>query len=219
MILQANALTKSYRPGPSEITALDKVDFAVERGETVAIVGPSGSGKSTLLSLLAGLDQPSSGYVSINGQNISALQEDALSAFRAEQLGIVFQQFHLMPHLSALENVALPLELMKDSKAFEKALAALKQVGLEHRIEHKPATLSGGECQRVAIARALVVKPALLLADEPSGNLDEESGKKTMDLFFDLVEQQQMTMVLVTHNMELAARCHRQLTLRGGSLC
>ncbi len=190
----------------------------VSEGETVAIVGQSGSGKSTLLSLLAGLDRPTRGQVRIAGQDIAALSEDELTAFRARHLSIVFQQFHLMSFLSALENVSLPLEIAAETGSLGQARRTLEAVGLAHRLEHLPSQLSGGEKQRVAIARAMVTRPKILLADEPSGNLDSETGAQVMETLFNQVRSSRMAMVLVTHNDELASRCDRKLRLVNGKL-
>jgi putative ABC transport system ATP-binding protein len=217
-MLEAKQLRKGFRQGGQQILAVNDVSFSVEKGETVAIVGPSGSGKTTLLSLLAGLENSDSGEVRIDGKVITGLREAELTRYRGEKIGIVFQQFHLMPHLSALENVSLPLEIAGDQSVAEKAMQALKSVGLEDRATHLPSQLSGGECQRVAIARATVIQPAVLFADEPSGNLDTETGSKVTDILFDLVRETQMTMILVTHDMELAAKCDRILKIRGGHL-
>jgi putative ABC transport system ATP-binding protein len=218
MMLEAKQLRKGFRQGGQQILAVNDVSFSVEKGETVAIVGPSGSGTTTLLSLLAGLENSDSGEVRIDGKVITGLREAELTRYRGEKIGIVFQQFHLMPHLSALENVSLPLEIAGDQSVAEKAMQALKSVGLEDRATHLPSQLSGGECQRVAIARATVIQPAVLFADEPSGNLDTETGSKVTDILFDLVRETQMTMILVTHDMELAAKCDRILKIRGGHL-
>ncbi len=218
MILNADSVIKSFSQGSHAIEVLRGVDLQVAHGETVAVQGSSGSGKSTLLSLLSGLDHPDRGTVSIAGTSLASLGEKELTRFRGAKLGIVFQQFHLMSTLTALENVALPLEMAKDPGAFEKARGALAGVGLASREDHLPHQLSGGECQRVAIARAMVVRPALLLADEPSGNLDTRTGTAVMDLLFDLVKTHAMTMVLVTHNETLARRCHRRVELAEGRL-
>ena len=188
------------------------------RDRTTAIIGQSGSGKSTLLSLLAGLDQPTSGTLKLKERHLDSMSEEELTQFRAENIGIIFQQFHLMTHLNALENVSLPLEMNHQQDALELAEKALEQVGLGSRMDHFPHQLSGGECQRVAIARAIVIRPALLLADEPSGNLDHDTGEQVADLLFDLVGRTGMTMVLGTHNSELALRCSKQLTLSQGLL-
>ncbi|MCB0384550.1 MAG: ABC transporter ATP-binding protein [Bdellovibrionales bacterium] len=218
MILEIQNLTKKYIQGTSTIEALSDINFSMETGETLAIVGPSGSGKTTLLSLLAGLESATGGVVKIQGQNLFDLNERELSLFRSHHIGIVFQQFHLMPHLTALENVCLPLDIQGDENAAKKGLNALESVGLAHRQSHLPSELSGGECQRVAIARAIAVEPKVLLADEPSGNLDADTGNRVMDLVFDLVSKNRMTLILVTHNTELAKRCQRQVSLRGGKI-
>jgi len=217
-MLEINNLSKTYRQGSSDINVLSDLELLVEPGESVAILGQSGSGKSTLLSLVAGLDQPSSGSIVMNHQNIEQLSEKKLSEFRAKNLGIVFQQFHLMSNLTALENIRLPLEIFKDPKAQEKASRAIEQVGLKHRANHFPSELSGGEKQRIAIARAFVVEPKILLADEPSGNLDQDTGDKIMELIFEICRTNQTTFILVTHNISLAARCNRVLVLEHGRL-
>ncbi len=209
---------KSYPQASTQIEVLNGLNLKVNPGETLAIMGQSGSGKSTLLSLLAGLDQPNRGSVWLNGQEISSLSEKELAVFRAKNLGIIFQQFHLMSNLTALENVGLPLELRRDPEHAAKAKSALAQVGLSHRESHLPSELSGGERQRVAIARAFVGKPALLLADEPSGSLDTKTGRAVMDLLFELTESEKMTLILVTHSESLAKRCKRSLSLNQGVL-
>ena len=217
MILLADKLTKGFRsPGGARLKILDDLRFGVEKGETVAVMGQSGSGKSTLLSLLGGLDYPDSGNVSIDGANISSMNENSLAGFRAKHVGFVFQQFFLMPHLTAAENVALPLEIAGAPDAVRLSEEALDQTGLGDRKHHFPNQLSGGESQRVAIARALVARPSLLLADEPTGNLDVGIGNLVTDLLFDLVGKLGMTMVMVTHNPELAERCDRTLKLIQG---
>ncbi|MFL2840280.1 MAG: ABC transporter ATP-binding protein [Pseudohongiellaceae bacterium] len=218
MILEVIELNKNFETaaGAEPIQVLKDLNMNMEAGETVAILGQSGSGKSTLLSLLAGLDSPSSGAIILNEQNMQKLNEEELSTFRAKNIGIIFQQFHLMSHLTALENVSLPLNLFKDENSISKAQEALEQVSLSHRVSHFPYQLSGGECQRVAIARAMVVRPSILLADEPTGNLDNTTGGLVSDMIFDLVGQHEMTLLFVTHNEELALRCARQLRLQGG---
>lgn len=218
MILEVSNLNKNFETaaGTESIQVLKDLNINMEAGETVAILGQSGSGKSTLLTLLAGLDSPSSGEILLNEQNMQSLSEEELSTFRAKNIGIIFQQFHLMSHLTALENVSLPLDLFKDKDSNAKAQEALEQVGLGHRVDHFPYQLSGGECQRVAIARAMVVRPSILLADEPTGNLDNATGEIITDMIFDLVEQHKMTLLFVTHNEQLALRCGRQLRLNGG---
>lgn len=211
-------LKKSFGHGPSRVEVLKGINLKIEKGETLALVGKSGSGKSTLLSLMAGLDQSDSGEVWIHEKNISTMPEKELTRFRAETMGIVFQQFHLVSTLSAMENVLLPLNLLKREGAQEVARGLIDQVGLSHRSHHLPSELSGGESQRVAIARALSTSPSILFADEPSGNLDEETGEKVMDLLFKMVEKTQTTMVLVTHDNDLAKRCSRIIHLEHGSL-
>jgi putative ABC transport system ATP-binding protein len=217
-VLSARDVHKEFATPDGALAVLRGVDLEVAAGETVAVVGESGSGKSTLLALLAGLDLPTRGSVCIAGQDVAALSERELTALRARQLGIVFQSFHLMGGLTALENVSLPLELQGARTALSRARAALEHVGLAERASHLPARLSGGECQRVAIARALVVEPAILLADEPSGSLDERTGRAVDDLLFELVARRGTALVLVTHSERLAARCGRRLRLRAGRL-
>jgi len=218
MILQIKDLCKTFRTAANlePIEVLKNLNLDMEQGETLAILGQSGSGKSTFLTLLAGLDSPTSGAIILNGQDMQDLDEEALSKFRARNIGIIFQQFHLMSHLTALENVSLPLDLFKDPHAEDKSREALEQVGLGKRMGHFPHQLSGGECQRVAIARAMVVRPSILLADEPTGNLDSSTGDIVSDMIFDLVDRHGMTMLFVTHNEELAKRCARQQRLQDG---
>jgi len=218
VILRAIAVEKEFETAAGVIPVLRGVDLGVESGESLAILGASGSGKSTLLSLLAGLDVPTRGRIEVEGQDLAHLAERELAAFRARRLSIVFQQFHLLGSLSALENVALPLELQRAPDAEQRAREALAQVGLLERAEHLPSRLSGGECQRVAIARALVVEPALLLADEPSGSLDERTGAGVMQLLFSLVERRRTALVLVTHSELLSAACSRRERLVAGRL-
>lgn len=217
-MMNVTGLRKSFGRGDARVEVLKGIDFKIEKGEQVALTGKSGSGKSTLLSLLAGLDAPDSGMISIDSKNISELSEKDLTNYRARNIGIVFQQFHLVSTLTALENVLLPLEILKTKGARERAESLLESVGLSHRMDHLPSQLSGGESQRVAIARALSTHPAILFADEPSGNLDEETGDKVMGLLFDLVRKTGTTMVLVTHDPELAARCERVIHLEHGKL-
>ncbi|GAB2501688.1 ABC transporter ATP-binding protein [Arenimonas alkanexedens] len=206
-------------PLPSgELTILDGVGFTIAKGEAVAIVGASGSGKSTLLSLLAGLDVPSQGEVSLDGELLSALDEDGRARVRGEKVGFVFQSFQLLPSLTALENVMLPLELRGDDDAEGPARAILSQVGLGERLGHYPRQLSGGEQQRVALARAFVTRPAVLFADEPTGNLDTQTGQAIVELLFKLNRESGTTLVLVTHDERLAARCGRILRLDAGRL-
>jgi putative ABC transport system ATP-binding protein len=218
VLLAVDDVHKSFETPNGRIEVLRGLDLSVDAGETVAVVGESGSGKSTLLSLLAGLDVPTRGSVRIEGQDLAALDEARLSALRARRIGIVFQQFHLMGGLTALENVSLPLELHGERDAEARAREALAAVGLADRAAHLPSKLSGGECQRVALARALVVEPALLLADEPSGSLDERTGDAVNRLLFDLVARRDTALVLVTHSDRLSAACTRQVRLEGGRL-
>ena len=199
------------------LTILDDITFSLRAGDSLAITGASGSGKSTLLGLLAGLDTPTTGQVNLLGQSIFALDEDGRAALRAKNIGFVFQSFHLLPNLSALENVMLPLELA-GREALEPATALLQQVGLGERIHHFPSTLSGGEQQRVSLARAFVQQPSVLFADEPTGSLDEVTGGKIIDLMFEFQRMQHTTLVLVTHDPTLASRCERQLVMQGGRL-
>ena len=207
-------LTLAGNAGPVEI--LRGISLRIGRGETVGLVGPSGSGKSSLLMLMGGLERATGGEVRALGQDLTAMDEDALARFRMGNMGIVFQSFHLIPTMTALENVATPLELAGRADAFEAAAAALVAVGLGHRADHYPAQLSGGEQQRVALARATAPAPAILLADEPTGNLDQANGAAIMELLFALSEQQGATLVLVTHAPELAARCDRVVQLGDG---
>ncbi|MBD8526914.1 ABC transporter ATP-binding protein [Pseudoxanthomonas sp. CAU 1598] len=200
------------------LTILDTVSLTINAGEAVAIVGASGSGKSTLLALLAGLDLPSSGEVSLDGLILSALDEDGRAAARASRVGFVFQSFQLLPSLTALENVMLPLELAGNRSAEVEAKEFLQRVGLSERLGHYPRQLSGGEQQRVAIARAFACKPKVMFADEPTGNLDTETGRAVADLLFELNQHHGTTLILVTHDERLAARCHRQLRMAAGRL-
>ncbi|MFY2764755.1 ABC transporter ATP-binding protein [Arenimonas sp. MALMAid1274] len=216
--LKAQALGKRVPLPAGELTILDGVGFTITQGEAVAIVGASGSGKSTLLSLLAGLDVPSSGSVTLDGEPLSALDEDGRARVRGAKVGFVFQSFQLLPSLTALENVMLPLELRGDDDAEGPARAILSQVGLGERLGHYPRQLSGGEQQRVALARAFVTRPAVLFADEPTGNLDTATGQAIVDLLFQLNREAGTTLVLVTHDERLAARCGRVLRLDSGRL-
>jgi len=216
MSLKISGLKKSYGTLENRISILKGLDLEVGRGKIVAILGQSGSGKSTLLSLLAGLDTPDEGSIEISGRNILTLPRSEMNRWRGEKIGIVFQQFHLMPHLTALENIELPLDIHGRNTAGAKLL--IEEMGLGSRAHHTPQKLSGGECQRVAIARALAMEPDLLLADEPSGNLDQETGEKVMEAFFRQARKHQTTTVLVTHNKELALRCDQRFTLSHGQL-
>lgn len=211
-------LSKRVADVTGELTILSAIDFTVQRGETLAIVGASGSGKSTLLGLLAGLDIPSEGTVRLDGVDIFALNEDQRAGLRQAKLGFVFQSFQLLAHLTALENVMLPLELRRDERAREKAEAMLGRVGLLTRLRHYPKFLSGGEQQRVALARAFVTAPPLLFADEPTGSLDAATGESVIKLMFELNEERGSTLVLVTHDPTIAARCRRVITIAAGRL-
>ena len=218
MLLEINQLYKSFpQADHGQIDVLKNINLEIHEGETVAVVGQSGSGKSTLLSLMAGLDRQTTGSLRLRDKEISEMSEVKLTQFRAENIGIIFQQFYLMPHLTALENVSLPLEMFGYEDYLNRAKETLQQVGLSDREQHFPHQLSGGESQRVAIARAVVGRPSILLADEPTGNLDNETGVQVANLLFDLVKTTGMTMLLVTHNTEMAKRCSRQLTLRFGT--
>ena len=200
-----------------DVNILKGISLTMPKGEALGITGPSGCGKTTLLMVLAGLEPPSSGRVSVAGTDFAAVDEDTLARFRRQNIGIVFQSFHLIPTMTALENVALPLELSNDSQARHAAAAqALDEVGLAHRGDHYPSQLSGGEQQRVALARAMIADPVLLLADEPTGNLDQTSGHQIMDLIFSLQEKKGTSLVLITHDPVLAARCDRVVRLRDG---
>jgi putative ABC transport system ATP-binding protein len=217
-IIQASHIVKSVTDSSGVLTILQGVSFSLAAGESVAIVGASGSGKSTLLSIVAGLDTPTSGEVKIAGVNFFALDEDGRAALRGKQMGFVFQSFQLLPHMTALENVMLPLELRADSDAKGAAIEMLKRVGLGERLQHYPKVLSGGEQQRVALARAFVVRPAILLADEPTGSLDHTTGQQVMDLMFELNRERGTALLLVTHDAKIAASCSRQLTMVAGQL-
>lgn len=208
----------SLGDGASRVHILKGLSLRVARGEAIGLVGPSGSGKSTLLMVAAGLERPDSGQVSIAGQSLSALNEDALAQFRGRTVGIVFQAFHLIPTMTALENVAIPLELAGRTDAFERAREELAAVGLGERLNHYPPQLSGGEQQRVALARALAPSPAILVADEPTGNLDEATGRQIIDLMFALKRERGSTLILVTHDTALADRCDRKIRLRSGEI-
>ena len=204
--------------GAARVHILRDVALTIGKGEAVGVVGPSGSGKSTLLMIMAGLERPDSGEVEIDGVKLGAMNEDALARFRGQRIGIVFQSFHLIPTMTALENVAAPLELAGAYDATARATAELEQVGLGNRLSHYPAQLSGGEQQRVALARALCPRPSLLIADEPTGNLDETTGNTIVDLIFDLPARRGATLALVTHDAALAARCDRVIRMRSGKV-
>jgi putative ABC transport system ATP-binding protein len=217
-IVQAISLTKHVRNSDAQLTILQDINLDVNAGETISVVGVSGSGKSTLLGLLAGLDTPSSGKVYLNGEDIFLLDEDERAALRGRMLGFVFQSFQLLPMLTAVENVMLPLELAGANNARTVALELLGRVGLGARLKHYPKQLSGGEQQRVAIARAYVTRPQLLLVDEPTGNLDSTTGAQIIDLMFELNREQGTTLILVTHDEAISSRCTRQVQLIGGKI-
>jgi putative ABC transport system ATP-binding protein len=204
--------------GAARVHILKGISLKIERGETAALTGPSGSGKSTLLMVMAGLERPDAGSVKVDGTSLGRLGEDALARFRGARIGIVFQSFHLIPTMTALENVAIPLELAGIAEAFALAAAELAAVGLDDRLGHYPAQLSGGEQQRVALARALAPQPAILVADEPTGNLDEATGAGIIDLMFALKRDRSATLVLVTHDFALASKCERRIELRSGRI-
>jgi putative ABC transport system ATP-binding protein len=218
IVLEAQDLTRKVSSPEGELTIVDAVSLEIAAGESVALVGASGAGKSTLLAMLAGLDLPTSGQAWLDGRELGALGEDARARLRADRVGFVFQAFHLVPSLTALENVMLPLELTGRADARAAAQAILKRVGLDGRAGHYPRQLSGGEQQRVALARASVTRPAVLFADEPTGNLDTATGESICQLLFDLNREFHTTLVLVTHDRQLAARCERILTMSAGRL-
>lgn len=211
-------MTKKVTSPEGELTILDNASLTVNHGETAAVVGPSGAGKSTLLALLAGLDEPTSGQVWLDEVELTALDEDGRAQLRNRRVGFIFQSFHLLPSLTALENVLLPLELSDTDGAMERARQALSQVGLDSRLHHYPRQLSGGEKQRVAIARAFVGNPSLLFADEPTGNLDNKTGERVLNLLFELNAASHATLVLVTHDLVAAARCDRMFEMATGRI-
>jgi putative ABC transport system ATP-binding protein len=217
-ILDLQNVSKTYQSGSRKLTVLDQVTFSIQAGETIAIVGPSGSGKTTLLGLCAGLDSSSTGSVVLNGESLEKLNEDQRAAVRSRDVGFIFQNFQLLPTLTALENVMVPLELKKRTNAKEKAMELLDKVGLKDRATHYPTQLSGGEQQRVSIARAFANAPKILFADEPTGNLDTETGTMIENLIFDLNKEQGTTLVLVTHDLELAAKTRRIVHIKGGKI-
>ena len=217
-IIAVEHVNRSVTDSTGTLVILHDIDFILQRRQSTAIVGASGSGKSTLLAIIAGLDHPTSGTVRLDGEDVFALDEDARAGLRARKLGFVFQSFQLLAHLSALENVMLPLELLGRAVARTRAAEMLRRVGLGERLNHYPRTLSGGEQQRVALARAFVVEPEVLLADEPTGSLDHATGEKVMALMFEMNRESGTTLVLVTHDRGIAARCDRQLHIEAGRL-
>jgi putative ABC transport system ATP-binding protein len=218
VVLRTEGLGREVSSPEGTLTILSDVNLSVRAGEVVALVGASGAGKTTLLALLAGLDRPTSGKVWLSGTDLTALDEDGRARLRGERVGFVFQSFHLVPSLTALENVMLPLELTGDANAQQRAREALESVGLGPRVRHYPRQLSGGEKQRVAIARAFITGPEILFADEPTGNLDTASGERVIDLLFELNRQSKTTLVLVTHDRSLAERCDRIFEMEAGRL-
>lgn len=215
-IIELDSVKLSLPSAAGPVNILKGIDLSIARGETAGLVGPSGSGKSTLLMVLAGLERPSSGRIRCAGEDLTGFGEDDLARFRRDHIGIVFQSFHLIPTMSALENVAIPLEFAGRADAFERAEEELRLVGLGHRLTHYPGQLSGGEQQRVALARAVAGDPEILLADEPTGNLDQATGTEIIELIFDLHARKNATLVLITHDEALAARCHKIVRLRDG---
>jgi putative ABC transport system ATP-binding protein len=217
-VLKVEGLTKTYQSGDRDLRVLGEVSFSLAEGDTCSIIGPSGSGKTTLLGLCAGLDRPSSGRVFLNGQDLGLLSEEELARVRSQYVGFVFQTFQLIPTLTAIENVMVPAELRSDRAAGQRAKELLAQVGLRDRLKHYPTQLSGGEQQRVALARAFINRPQLLFADEPTGNLDMETSATVEELLFELNHENRTTLILVTHNPDLASRTNRTITLKGGEV-
>ncbi|MCX7549620.1 ABC transporter ATP-binding protein [Xanthomarina sp. F2636L] len=217
-ILKITGLEKTYTSGNKELTVLQDISFEVEQGQTFSIVGPSGSGKTTLLGLCAGLDQPNAGTVELCGQDLKSLNEDQRAQLRNKEVGFIFQNFQLLPTLTALENVSVPLELQGAKNARTKSLNLLEKVGLADRVHHYPSQLSGGEQQRVALARAFANEPTILFADEPTGNLDDDTGEKVIRLLFELNKENGTTLVIITHDLELANRTQQILKLKGGKI-
>jgi len=217
-IVKIEKLHLSLVGGAGPVNILCGIDLRIEAGETISILGPSGAGKTTLLMALSGLERPTSGRVEVRGVDLGTANEDELARFRRKNIGIVFQSFHLVPTMTALENVALPLEFSGQPNALEQAAKALAATGLANRIMHFPGELSGGEQQRVALARAFVAQPSLILADEPTGNLDRETGQMVMELLFTLQQEQKSTLVLITHDEQLAGRCQRSIHMADGIL-
>ncbi|PWL39323.1 ABC transporter [Flagellimonas aquimarina] len=217
-ILNVEHLRKTYTSGSKQLTVLDDINFSIEAGETFAIVGPSGSGKTTLLGLCAGLDYPDTGVVELSGANLGNLNEDERARLRNEKVGFIFQNFQLLPTLTALENVVVPLELQGAKNPAKIGRELMGKVGLGDRLQHYPSQLSGGEQQRVALARAFSNSPSILFADEPTGNLDQDTGDRVVQLLFELNQEAGTTLVIVSHDLELAQKCNRLLRLRGGKV-
>ncbi|WP_339624269.1 ABC transporter ATP-binding protein [uncultured Winogradskyella sp.] len=217
-ILKITGLEKTYSSGNKQLTVLQDISFEVEKGQTFSIIGPSGSGKTTLLGLCAGLDQPNAGNVELCGQDLNSLNEDQRAQLRNKEVGFIFQNFQLLPTLTALENVSVPLELQGNKAAVKESKVLLEKVGLADRMHHYPSQLSGGEQQRVALARAFANSPSILFADEPTGNLDEETGEKVIKLLFDLNKEAGTTLVIISHDLDLANRTQQILRLKGGQV-
>jgi putative ABC transport system ATP-binding protein len=217
-ILKISGLEKTYASGNKQLTVLRDITFDIEKGQTFSIVGPSGSGKTTLLGLCAGLDEPNSGTVELCGKDLSTMNQDQRAQLRNKEVGFIFQNFQLLPTLTALENVSVPLELLGSKVAVKKSMALLDKVGLADRYHHYPSQLSGGEQQRVALARAFANTPSILFADEPTGNLDEDTGEKVIQLLFELNKDAGTTLVIITHDLDLANRTEQILRLKGGQV-
>ncbi|MEM1001103.1 MAG: ABC transporter ATP-binding protein [Bacteroidota bacterium] len=217
-ILKIEGLQKTYTSGSKELTVLNNISFEVEKGQTFSIVGPSGSGKTTLLGLCASLDQPNVGTIELCGYDLSKLNQDERAQLRNQKVGFIFQNFQLLPTLTALENVSVPLELQGAKHASKKAIELLEKVGLEKRLDHYPSQLSGGEQQRVALARAFSNDPEILFADEPTGNLDDETGEKVINLLFELNKEAGTTLVIISHDLDLANKTQQILRLKGGQI-
>lgn len=217
-ILKITGLKKSYTSGTKHLTVLNDISFEVEKGQTFSIVGPSGSGKTTLLGLCAGLDKPDSGSIELCGHDLKSMNEDELAQLRNREVGFIFQNFQLLPTLTAIENVSVPLELQGSNEAKDVAKELLEKVGLKDRLDHYPSQLSGGEQQRVALARAFSNRPSILFADEPTGNLDEETGEKVIKLLFELNKEAGTTLVIISHDLDLAQRTQQILRLKGGQI-
>jgi len=216
-MFKLDRVSKKFIQGQTEINVLSGLSFELAQGETVSIVGQSGSGKSTLLSILSGLQSVDEGHLFFDGEDLTNLSQERLTSFRATKLGIIFQHFHLIPHLTALENISLPLEILKIEDE-DRAHELLDRVGLSNRANHLPSQMSGGEMQRVAVARALIARPKVILADEPSGNLDKDNANKVIELMFNLVREERTSLILVTHDNSLASMCERTLHLSDGRL-